>query len=1254
MDAADDDKDVRLQRESGELLEDFEKSLHPFLYNVTNKGQLRRRVRIRETDRLTALLDNFQELPQLLDPHLQRLVPILADAFITSISIPPVKSETHAQLLMPLSKAICRLLYTFCKVRGEKVIVQFLSTEVRLLDLLLSAMEKGTWIDDSASDKPTEEAWGWEERYITLLWLSQLIMAPFALHSLSASPPPSGAESYLSDFKLPYNTPGVALRSIALAVKYLSSSGKEKDAAKILLVRVVLLKDMQDLGVLSSSMMWAISVLNSINTNRNIHHINGVLSFLSGALKSSTDTPYMDSSLEPVFHAVFNFVESSDRSCKEVQSSAVARKFIVNIFRGIALLNLRPSFTTIDDTLSDSVDFMLQSLLDPSTPVRLAASKALSVVILKVEPEQAYEFVLAIFEMLEALPTTDVLNWHGQILTLSHLLYRHAAPPKLLNKVIVSLLKALSFEGKSTSGSSIGTNVRDAACFGIWALARRYSTAELQDIDIKSEGYRHATNTSSTIQTLATHLVVSACLDPAGNIRRGASAALQELIGRHPNTIIEALELVQIVDYHAVALRSRAILEVAVSAASLAHETDDEISWHHYGEALLEALRGWRGVGDADLVTRRNCAEAFRLINFPRKNGTKATTYKSSYETICSLDQQLNNLTVRQVNERHGLLLFIAAAVLECPNFHERDDLNVSFQAYLDQVFTMLTSYIPNVTNPQGWRRPELIAEALSCVIFHSFRVFGTSVILGGNLGSSSINSDISLWLRDSKTTKVIMFQYEDPFTEHMVSTSGHQTISRILSNAMDMFESSNGQKDANSQDSNGNILSFQSLVRNFVGHFIDTESEDLVAFLSACHRRSFFWGSGSYRDLEIDRMLVRITQTANTKNSLAFSMLLISYSLSKNDMKNELSEIPQKDRTNTIPVAIRERWNSTENIPKRVYDIKTRLALLPHFARESKALGSHIIHFWDIISHGLDDYHTDPAQGDIGSRVRLEAIKGAAAIFLSTDLRTSSTNMEVFSTIFGKLLRLCTEKLDKVRTEAKKALLVIIPTIVPSSKIMTFEKSSISSYEHFRFILDLQTADRLSTNTSTDEFEWLPSWTDKLLEGYVTSAHAGTEDLRRVSIAALVDFCEETAANREYIGASLVRNLKFHHRKNEKVIVGTLETIALLLDMGLMYENDTVESSQYQLLCAQIAKEALSSRIDKCKAAIKCFGRLALVYPEAMDKNLLGMLCHKFPGIRDAVVDELWDLGVEGVKGIDVKGIKKGDDLSGLIRSAV
>lgn len=97
---------------------------------------------------------------------------------------------------------------------------------------------------------------------------------------------------------------------------------------------------------------------------------------------------------------------------------------------------------------------------------------------------------------------------------------------------------------------------------------------------------------SSVLQVLATELVISASLDPAGNIRRGSSAALQELIGRHPNTIAEGISVVQAVDYHAVALRSRAIMEVAFQASKLAKP---------YMVGILDALLGWRGVGDADV-----------------------------------------------------------------------------------------------------------------------------------------------------------------------------------------------------------------------------------------------------------------------------------------------------------------------------------------------------------------------------------------------------------------------------------------------------------------------------------------------------------------------------------------------------------------------------------------------------------------------------------------------------------------------------
>lgn len=97
---------------------------------------------------------------------------------------------------------------------------------------------------------------------------------------------------------------------------------------------------------------------------------------------------------------------------------------------------------------------------------------------------------------------------------------------------------------------------------------------------------------SSVLQVLATELVVSSSLDPAGNIRRGSSAALQELIGRHPNTIAEGIKVVQVVDYHAVALRRNAIAKVALESSRLAAP---------YQAGIMKAMLGWRGVGDASV-----------------------------------------------------------------------------------------------------------------------------------------------------------------------------------------------------------------------------------------------------------------------------------------------------------------------------------------------------------------------------------------------------------------------------------------------------------------------------------------------------------------------------------------------------------------------------------------------------------------------------------------------------------------------------
>jgi len=117
-----------------------------------------------------------------------------------------------------------------------------------------------------------------------------------------------------------------------------------------------------------------------------------------------------------------------------------------------------------------------------------------------------------------------------------------------------------------------------------------------------------------------------------------------------------------------------------------------------------------------------------------------------------------------------------------------------------------------------------------------------------------------------------------------------------------------------------------------------------------------------------------------------------------------------------SIIVALHKRWNTG-------HDIESRAAILQYLATTT-AITSHIESFSDIIVEGLDDYTTN-ARGDVGSLVRIEAVKATSAIFqTSPQNHTHSTD-----SLYGKTLRIAAEKLDKVRIEAQ---LAIAQTLTP------------------------------------------------------------------------------------------------------------------------------------------------------------------------------------------------------------------------------
>lgn len=308
--------------------------------------------------------------------------------------------------------------------------------------------------------------------------------------------------------------------------------------------------------------------------------------------------------------------------------------------------------------------------------VRYAASKSLSLLSAKLSPDEAAQLVEQVllnmdmdvlyFEPATGEPVPDTetnprnylklkrnfsevnpFRWHGLVMTLSQLLLHRSSPEYKLPHILTALISGLNFEQRSTVGALVGSNVRDAACLGIWALARQYTTQQLLAINVDTNKNGQVLDRPmSTLQLLANVLVVTATLDPTGNIRRGASAALQELIGRHPDTIDKGIEVVQAVDYHAVARRSVALTNVSFAAASLSD---------FYWTTILDGLLGWRGVGSPDVLSRR---------------GTALTIGKLStlhFETVLQRTRQsLRTASTSQpriIEQLHALILSLAELV---------------------------------------------------------------------------------------------------------------------------------------------------------------------------------------------------------------------------------------------------------------------------------------------------------------------------------------------------------------------------------------------------------------------------------------------------------------------------------------------------------------------------------------------------------------------------------------------------------------
>lgn len=888
--------------------------------------------------------------------------------------------------------------------------MRFLSSETKCLEHLLSALEEAEQIPSDPENPNGLLQWTWQERYITLLWLSHLLFAPFDLASISSVDLNEVSVPAVPGLNWPPNLPGITLRLLPLAFKYLSSPGRERDAAKALLVRISMRSDMQKLGLLDALVNWALWVLRPTNEplTESTYHFIGVLSYLAGILRSSMDTSDMDKYLIRIFHAI-NSVTTGGRDCpnfEAINGSAFARKIMIKVMRSAAVLILRQEPQTLQGTelVEACIGSLLEKLSDNDTPVRFAASKALSVITLRLDPDMASQVVEAVLDSLNRrvvwlkdplnpegkltrdLSSVDPLEWHGLMLTLSHLLYRRSPPPDQLSDIVHALLLGLSFEQRSTSGGSIGSNVRDAACFGIWALARRYTTQELVEIPIESVFAAKSHPAHSTIlQVLATELAVTASRDSAGNIRRGSSAALQELIGRHPDTIEEGIGLVQVVDYHAVALRSRALHEVAIQATNLSSR---------YGEALLDSLLGWRGVGDADAAARRAAGTSFGVITFQLASLNPPAALRRLGDSVDILLRHLKKLQPRQAEERHGILLSLASVFDRIPDtlalLSEKNALDLN--GLRDLLRKMVTSMLDILGSLKSsvLRRQELAAEAASRLVISSIPIFQAAIL-----------SRDQAWKSNAGTN-----------TLHIGESLVGKEINGDLLDVMATFDS----EDLAERESQALVSALGDIIPSWL-ELVDEESEELVDAIPRAALVFLVLSRPSDRAEKVREWaeLVKVHSSKLHDATGYFHAIAMAYPICS------ATGMQGIDAANLICDSLLQRW-ATEK------DLEVKSSLLSSLT-QSNILRKEPRRFLGLLMEGLNDY-TATSRGDIGAYLRGGSLKATRTMWQSIAHATPSDHewlQRTVSALFLSVLRLAAEKLDRVRNEAHKTLALLL-----------------------------------------------------------------------------------------------------------------------------------------------------------------------------------------------------------------------------------
>ncbi|KAF8073788.1 armadillo-type protein [Lyophyllum atratum] len=580
--------------------------------------------------KLYNILDVYQEQSYLLDPYLENMVAPVVDCLRSHAKASIIDRRRGSPKRV---ERLALLLYSYVKCRGYKTIN---CGSVNCIELLTCA------------DGLIQDVSQWALRYVVLIWLSLICMIPFDLAQFDET-----------------DEAGNTATSIESAAKgFLGKAGLERQGAALLLSRLYTRYAL----ALSSFLEWSRTQLED---KSDVFTSVGLLQVLCEVVNSGPADQIQDRASQLL--AIATTIEGS----KTLASNTTVRKFKTKLLSRVALRLLPAGSnlgrrkgriltgdeTRVDLSVPESSDMevpeevesvleqLFDALQDKDTVVRWSAAKGVARISERLPvdfADQVFETILGLFAIhsitaasLYDLPAIAESTWHGACLACAETARRGLIASKRLPELIEWLSKALYFDLRK-GAHSIGSNVRDAAAYVLWALARTQDPSALAP---------HAQNLAQRLTAI--------------HIRRAASCGLSRTC-RKKHVLGQT-------DFYAVSIRRNAYLTAAPQVTNL-HQGHPEYRPFLLNHVLDVVLRHW------DATMRELGSQSLRLICQIDLATLGPEACAKSTRLLDSID----------VSDLHGGLLALSEIALAYRGFGDA----ASREGHMRQIFQSL-SHIP-------------------------------------------------------------------------------------------------------------------------------------------------------------------------------------------------------------------------------------------------------------------------------------------------------------------------------------------------------------------------------------------------------------------------------------------------------------------------------------------------------------------------------------------------------------------------------